>query len=114
MCEMNDVQLLEEKVNICKKRVTLLCCFFLLAMLIVGAYISNLPYQLAIFALAVLFVLFALIVWNSIKIRKLKREIELEDSDMIKWNYSDFIWYSQMDKLLYLSFYGWFFPKVHF
>jgi len=53
-------------------------------MLIVGAYISNLPYQLAIFALAVLFVLFALIVWNSIKIRKLKREIELEDSDMIK------------------------------
>lgn len=81
---MNDVQLLEKKVDICNKRVTLLCCFFLLAMLLVGAYISNLPYQLAILALAVLVVLFALIVWNSIKIRKLKREIKTEDSDMIK------------------------------
>ena len=53
-------------------------------MLIVGAYISNLPYQLAIFAIAVLFVLFALIVWNSMKIRKLKREMELEDSNIEK------------------------------
>ena len=75
---MNDIQLLEEKVNICKKRVTLFCCFFLVVMLIVGAYISN------IFAIAVLFVLFALIVWNSMKIRKLKREMELEDSNIEK------------------------------
>lgn len=81
---MNDIQLLEEKVNICKKRVTLFCCFFLVVMLIVGAYISNLPYQLAIFAIAVLFVLFALIVWNSMKIRKLKREMKLEDSNIEK------------------------------
>ena len=70
---MND--LIEEKAKQYKRRISLLCSIFLMGMLFVGAYISKLPHVLAFVAVMILILCFILIVYNSIKLRKINQQL---------------------------------------